>query len=64
MCLSFGSDPRRDFLGTAAPGRSGSAAMKSGHMLVKNTGKAGHLPGGTMLNCSYLKTEACGTVKE
>jgi hypothetical protein len=64
MCLSFGSDPRRDFLGTAAPGHTGSAAMKSGHMLVKNTGNADHLQRGIRANCSYVMTKACATVKE
>ena len=64
MCLRFGADPRRDFLGSAAPDRTGSAVMKSRHTLVKNSGKAGHLGGEMLPNCSYLETEACGTVKE
>ncbi len=64
MCLRFGADPRRDFLGSAAPDRTRSAIMKSRHTLVKNNGKADHFPGEPLLNCSYLKTKACGTVKK
>jgi hypothetical protein len=64
MCLRFGSDPQRDFLGTATPRRAADTVTKSHRVLLKKAGNADHLQGGTQVNCSYVMTEACATVKE
>jgi hypothetical protein len=63
MCLRFGSDPRRDFLGTARPRRTDRSVMTGRHLSSKAIGKTDHLQVGVPANCSYVMTKAWTKVR-